>query len=159
MYCVCVSEHTKRQLCHREKSITALGLYSVFPVVMSKENSTFTCHFSFPKWAKKKGRWGAPGPMGNNGHIQPPSSLALAMKSGKEQERWDVCPPLWLHMMEGRRFIYEGREIRIWECLRCGFGNHACFQIHNSTGCKGGGTAAGASTGIETGTGGFSCLQ
>lgn len=56
MYCVCVSEHTKRQLCHREKSITALGLYSVFPVVMSKENSTFTCHFSFPKWARKKGR-------------------------------------------------------------------------------------------------------
>lgn len=55
MYCVCVSEHTKRQLRHRERSITALGLYSVFPVVIpSKENSTFTCHFSFPKWARKK---------------------------------------------------------------------------------------------------------
>lgn len=55
--CVCVSSlspawaawaHTKRQLCHRERSIAAEGLFSVFP---SKENSTFTCHFSFPKCA------------------------------------------------------------------------------------------------------------
>lgn len=116
-YCMCVCVlfaspvwavwvYTKGQLCHRERSITALGLFSVFPVVIpSKENSTFTCHFSFPKWAGKQGRWGAPGPTGNNGHIQPPSSLALGTASGKEQEYWDVCPRLWLHMMGGRRFI------------------------------------------------------
>lgn len=53
----------QRDSCGTGSAITALGLFGVFPVVIpSKENSTFTCHFSFPKWARKQGRRGAPGP-------------------------------------------------------------------------------------------------
>lgn len=50
---------------------------------------------------------------GNNGRIQPPSSLALAMKSGNEWECRDVCPrhpppPFMIAHDGGRTFYLRG---------------------------------------------------
>lgn len=137
--------HTKRQLCHWERSISALGLFGVFPVViLSKENSTFTCHFSFPTWAGKQGCWGAPGPTGNNAHIQPLSSLAVETQDGKEQSA-GMC----VHIYD---YTWWEEDILFKRVVRLGSGKASDvaleavrFYIHNSTGCKGGVRAAGLS--------------
>lgn len=119
MYCMCVlSEspawavwaHTKRQLCRRERSITALGLFSVFPVViLSKENSTFHMSLLISKVGWEAGPLRSTRPDGqqwpHSASELSEATLALGTSSGKEQECRDVCPRLWLHMMGGRRFI------------------------------------------------------
>lgn len=78
-----VWEHTKTQLCHRERFISVLALFPIFPVIIqSNESSTFTCHFWFPNWAEKQSRQGAAGLTGNNAHIQL-SSLVLRTQAGQ----------------------------------------------------------------------------
>ena len=123
--CVCVClilvlhelyERIQRDSCVtvEERSISALGLFSVFPVVIpSKENSTFTCHFSFPKWAEEQSRRGAPGPAGQQ---CPHSATGLCGSLNGKQKRAEgcrVCVSMCMIAHDGRKTFYWRRAMRL----------------------------------------------
>lgn len=138
--------HTKRQLCHGERSISALGLFSVFlALIHSKENSTFTCHFSFPK----RGGSGAAKEHPACWATMPAFSrraLWLSEWQAEKSRSAGMCVYVYDYTWWEEDVLFK-RAVRLGsgKCLRCGFGSRACFHIHNSTGCKGGVIAFGLS--------------
>lgn len=47
----------------------------------------------------------------------------------KRKEGKSLDMHLYLHMVKGRCFIYEGCEIKNWDCLRCCFEGYECFRF------------------------------